>query len=145
MKYARSAKKFSLLGAPREGGGGKIWLVNSIHLAADTLKAQIQSNYLTSTMFYVLHSLVSDFKSVIALSSRGGYASPFTGLGEALPLFFPSPPIYALCVGVIFIQTIYYFSCKRRHFIGVFNFKLLYTARSNYVISWCFIGIYYFT
>ena len=60
----------------------------------NTLKVHIQSNYLTRTtlsllqtkraeknsklIFYVLHSLVSDFKSVIAMSST------FTGLDGEL-------------------------------------------------------------
>ena len=48
-----------------------------------------------------LHPSVSDLKSVIAMSSRGGIPPPFTGLGGALPLLTPRPPLYTpLIIGL---------------------------------------------
>ena len=64
----------------------------------------LQSNYLAyylistsnkttrkrqQTIFYALHSSVSDLKSVIALSSRGGHCPP-------------CPPVYGLCVAGVY-------------------------------------------
>ena len=105
-KYARSVKKCP----PPEtlsGGGGKIWNVSSKHLASwYTLNYTVQlpyKDYFISpsnktskkkqqiNVFNALHSLASDFKSVIALSTKGGggLRHPLMSLGRGTA---PLPP-----------------------------------------------------
>ena len=75
------------------GGGGKIWTVNSkIWLLASTTLSILQTKLAEKNcklIFYALHASVSDFKSVIAQSSRGrGLCTPLYVYG-GLPPFPP--------------------------------------------------------
>ena len=102
----------------RGRGGGKIWTVNSKHLASKTLSRytyspitfQVHTLYLLQTklegksskhFFYVLHSSVSDLKCSSSSFKWGGLP-PLQILGELH--FLPPPPVH-VSSGTLFLGT----------------------------------------
>ena len=70
-----------------------VQLPNKYYFISPSNKTSRKKN--RKLIFYVLYSSVSDFKSEIALSSRGGTPPPFTGLGGHASPFPLCTPLVA--------------------------------------------------